>query len=245
MNRHFFAGLMLVAAAALGTSARGQTLHVVTEATNYSFLRGSRVAGPATEIVEAALRHAAIDDYRITLYPWARAYDLALKEPNAFIYLIARTPTRESQFKWVGEFMRMEYHLYKLKSRQDVRVARPEDARNYAVGVIRDDVRHQYLQSRGFTKLVVSAQNIDAFRQLLSGQVQLVPMPEADAHALCQEVPFDCSALEKVLTLDELTTGLYLAASLTTPDATIDRVRAGFEKVKADGTVRRLMAAKR
>jgi polar amino acid transport system substrate-binding protein len=225
----------------LGLVAQAQPLQVVTEATPYSYLQGDQLAGPATEVVRAALQRAGLDDYRAGLYPWARAYDLALKEPNVLIYLIARTPAREAQFKWAGEFMKMEYHLYKLRDRQDVAVRRLEDARRYSVGVIRDDLRHQYLRGKGFGKLVVSAQNIDNFRKLLARQIQLIPLPDADAAQLCREAQFDCAQLEKVLTLDELSTGLYMAFSHATDDATVRRVRQSFDGLKAEGMVQRLM----
>lgn len=229
---------------ALCNPAVGQTLQVVTESTPYSFVRDGRVTGAATEVVERTLLRAGLPDFQVHVYPWARAYDMARNEPNVLIFLIARTPARESQFKWVGEFMKMEYHLYKLKGNTEVVVRKLADAKAYAMGVTRDDLRHQYLQAKGFTKLVVSGQNIDNFRRLVNGQVQLIPLPEHDKTSLCEDLKFDCSRLEKVLTLDELSAGLYLAASTATPDATVERARAAFAQLKADGTVRRLMAPK-
>lgn len=222
--------------------ARAQPLTVVTEDTSYTYLRAGRVAGPATDVVEAVLKRARVDDYRIQLYPWARAYDLALKEPNVLIYLIARTPAREALFKWVGEFMKIEYHFYKLRDRKDVVVRTLDDARRYAVGTMRDDLRQQYLVSKGFTRLVVSAQNVDNFRKLVNRQVQLIPLPENDAAQLCRETGFDCAALEKVFTLDELTAALYLAASPATPDSVVEPLRKAFGELKAQGQVSRLMA---
>jgi polar amino acid transport system substrate-binding protein len=225
-------------------AAIGQTLQVVTEETPYTFMRNGKVAGSATEVVEKALQRAGVADYRINIYPWARAYDMARNEPNVLIFLIARTPAREAQFQWLGEFMKMEYHVYKLKDNTEVVVHQLADARAYVTGVVRDDLRHQYLQSKGFTKLVVSAQNSDNFRKLVNRQIQLIPLPEQDKHVLCEELKFDCAKLEKVLTLDELGASLYLATGPQTPQATAERVRAGFSQIKAEGTVRKLMSAK-
>lgn len=223
-------------------AAPAQTIQGVTEFTPYSYLRDGQVSGPATQVVEASLRDAGLADYRITLYPWARAYDMALKESNVLIYLIARTPARESLFKWVGEFMTMDYHLYKLKDNTDIVVRTLDDARNYTIGVMRDDLRHQYLQDKGFRRLVVSGQALDSFRHLINGQVQLTPLPARDAALLCKEARFDCTRLESVHTLNELSMGLYMAYSLATPDSTVARTRAAFEKLRAGGTVKRLMA---
>jgi hypothetical protein len=46
------------------------------------------------------------------------------------------------------------------------------------------------------------------------------------------------------LTLDELSAGLYLATGPQTPPATVERVRGAFNQLKAEGTVRKLMAPK-
>lgn len=236
--RLFMAATLTLAAFA----APAQTIQGVTEFTPYSYLRDGQVVGPATEVVESTLRGAGFASYRIGLYPWARAYDMALKEPNVLIYLIARTPAREPLFKWVGEFMTMEYHFYKLKERTEITVKSLDDARHYTIGVTRDDIRHQYLRGKAFTRLVVSGEAIDNFRKLINGQVHLSPLPSLDVAHLCKEASFDCDRLERVHTLDELSTRLYMAYSTATADTTVARTRASFERLRADGTVRRLMA---
>lgn len=221
--------------------AQAQAIKVVTEDSSYTYVQDGKVAGPATEILEATLKRAGLTDHKIALYPWARAYHMAQHEPNVLIYLIARTPARESQFKWAGEFMRIEYHLYKLRGRQDVNVTTLDDAKAYSTAVMRDDVRYQYLQSHGFDKLVVSARNIDSLKMLLDRRVQLLPLPANDMTRFCQEAGIEPNALEKVLTLNEMTTGIYMAYSQKTPDDIVNRTREAFNQLKAEGMVARLM----
>lgn len=237
----FVQGLALAALCA-ASAARAQPIRGVTEESGYTWLSAGRVAGPASEVVAATMQRAGFTDYRAGVYPWARAYEMALQEPNVLIFMIARTPQREDKFKWAGEFMRIDYHLYKLRTETEVVVRTLQDAKAYSVGVLRGDVREQYLQSQGFTRLVVSAQNADNFRKLLHRQVQLVPMPERDVQQQCEESHIDCAMLEKVYTLDGLSTGLFMAYGRATPDDVVARTRAAFEKVKADGTLARLMA---
>jgi polar amino acid transport system substrate-binding protein len=221
-----------------------QTVQVVTETSPFVFLQDGKVAGPATEVLEKTLHLAGIQDYRLNLYPWARAYDMALSEPNVLIYLVARTPEREAKFQWVGEFMQTRYHLYKLRYRADIQARTLDAARNYTIGVMRDDLRHQYLQQQGFTRLVVSAQTLENFAQLVNRKVDLVPLSESGAEAQCRNARFDCAGLEKVLALDSLTTGLYMAYSLDTPPAVVQRTQAAFKQLKANGTVQRAMETK-
>ncbi|MBI2753183.1 MAG: hypothetical protein HYX46_06665 [Betaproteobacteria bacterium] len=90
---------LLLACVLAAPMAHGQTVRAVTETTPYTYQKGERVEGTATEVVEKTLQAAGQTDYQVRLYPWARAYDMALKEPNVLIFLIARTPARETQFK--------------------------------------------------------------------------------------------------------------------------------------------------
>jgi polar amino acid transport system substrate-binding protein len=235
---------LLFAGTLLGAVAHGASITAVTETSAYTFLTGERVAGPATEVVEKTLQTAGLTDYQLKLYPWARAYDMALKEPGVLIYLIARTPVREQQFQWAGEIMTIQYHLYRLRERTDIHVKTLADAKNYTIGVMRDDVRQQYLQTKGFYRLTVSAQAIDSFNKLIKHQVDLLPLAEADTSGLCLQAHFDCAGLERVLTLDETTVGLYMAYSTSTEASIVQRTRVAFDKLKADGTVRRIMEKK-
>ncbi|WP_394791332.1 substrate-binding periplasmic protein [Rhodoferax sp.] len=236
--------ILLYAAALTPIGVWAQPVRVVTETTPYVFMLGDKIAGPATEIMEKTLQLAGIKDYSLNMYPWARAYDMALKEPNVLIYLIARTPEREPQFHWVGELLQVRYYLYKLKERSDISASSLDAARNMVIGVMRDDLRHQYLQKQGFSRLVVSAQTAENFAQLVNRKVDLVPLSESGAAAQCQNTRFDCSALEKVLLLDDMTTGVYMAYSKSTGPELVARTQAAFEQLRANGTVRRTMEAK-
>jgi len=234
------AAWLLVLCGVFPHGADAQTIRAVTETSAWAYVRDGRTAGSATEIVETTLQRAGLTDYKVSLYPWARSYDMALHEPNVLIYMIARTPARESLFKWVGEFMEARYHLFKLKDRKDLVIKRLADADRYTIGVMRDDVRHQYLQRRGHTRLVVSAESIDNFRKLLNRQVDLVPLTDKDASSLCEQTSFDCNRIEKVHTLTEMSTGLYMAYSASTPDSIVDRTKAAFAQVKAEGGLKKL-----
>lgn len=237
MKRH----LLLALLALLGPGVEAATVRAVTEETSLSWSVDGRVGGPATSVVERTLALAGITDYRLELYPWARAYDLALHEPGVLIYLIARTPARETQFQWVGEVMRLRYYFYRLANRDDVRIERLDDARAYRLGVMRDDVRHQYLQSLGFQQLVVSGQQKNNFSRLLNGQVDAVLLPEQDAIRFCQDAASACPGLRRLAALEDLDTPLYMAFSPTTPAPLVAWLRTAFAQLKASGEVARLL----
>lgn len=228
-------GIILIMLAA--PLAHAQAVQAVTEDTAYTYVEHGRVAGPATQIVRATLARAGVNDASFDLYPWARAYEMALSQPNVLIYLIARSPAREHRFKWVGELMKNEYHLYKLAERTDIQAPDLDAARRYTVGVMRQDVRQQYLQQRGFERLVESSGNDENFRKLLAGRVDLIPLNSMVAAGLCEKYRFDCAALSRVLTLDELSVGLYMAFSQATEDAMVARLKRAYDSLKAEGAL--------
>ncbi len=217
-------------------SAWAERIQVVTEDGAFAYLRQGKVTGPATEVVQATLARAGLDDYRVGLYPWARAYDMALREPNVLIYLLARTAEREPLFHWVGEILRIDHHLYRLPTRIDIEVHALDQAKPYRIGVPREDVRYRYLQDKGFAKLVVSASSVDSIRLLLNGQVDLVPLSERAVGMYCAEAGLGGGCLQPVLTLNAATR-LYMAYSRQTGEDVVLRTRAAFEHLQAEGVV--------
>lgn len=125
-------------------------IKVITEDTfPLQYLENGKVSGPATALVEQVLSAAGIS-YHIEVAPWARAYHLALTEPNVLIYSIAKTTTRTEKFKWVGQIMALDYYLYGAID-SDVDFQTPLEAlKQYQIGTVRDSAVYQYLQEKGF-----------------------------------------------------------------------------------------------
>ncbi|MBB2485971.1 transporter substrate-binding domain-containing protein [Mitsuaria sp. WAJ17] len=213
----------------------------VTEPTSYAYMEQGQLKGNSVAFVELSLRRAGLQPYQSMLVPWARAYDMALKEPNVLIYLLARTPEREPLFEWVGELLRLRYRLYGLKAREDLQLHSMADARDLRVGVVRDDVRHQRLKALGFTRLVVSSDISETLRQLRRGQVDLVPMGARDLAENCRLMGLDCAQFRLVLPLPELDVSAYMAFSRGTPVAKIQALRKAYEALRREGQLQQMM----
>lgn len=231
--------------ALISVKSHAEAIEVVTEDSLYAYLREGALVGPGTRIADETLRGAGISDYRMLLYPWARAYEKALHEPNVMIFPLDRTPAREQMFKWVGEIHRATTKLYKLRGRDGIAVDSLEDAKQYTIGVVRNDAKQVYLQQKGFTRLVVSADNHDNFQKLLNQQIQLLPMPENTARLMSKDAQVDFTTLEEVFSLDEQPHRVHMAFSLSTPDEIVTRAQQAFAKLKASGEVDRIMTEER
>ncbi|MGM9513675.1 substrate-binding periplasmic protein [Roseateles sp. DB2] len=227
----------------LATPQSAVQVVAVTEPTSYAYMEQGQLRGNSVAFVEQSLRRAGLQPYQLMLVPWARAYDMALKEPDVLIYLLARTPEREPLFEWVGELLRLRYNLYGLKAREDLHLHSMSDARGLRVAVVRDDVRHQRLKALGFTRLVVSSDIMETLRQLRRGQVDLVPMGARDLAENCRLMAMDCTQFRLLLPLPELDVSAYMAFSRGTSAAKIEALRKAYESLRREGQLQRLMGA--
>jgi len=225
----------------LNSIANAVEITVVTEnSPPLQEMNGKRVAGVATKFVEAVLKKADLS-YEIKMYPWVRAFSM-MDQPNVLIYSMARTKARESQFKWVGELRPIKYYLFRLKSRPEIAPQSIEEAKKYRIGVLRQDIVHQYLKREGFPLLDEVAKVELNFTKLFNNRVELVPYSDRLIPSFgCNDLNIDCKKLEPALLLEDISFGLYLAFSDKTDDKVVEKARKAFQALKQDGTYQKIM----
>lgn len=206
-------------------------IKVVTEDTfPLQYLENDKVIGPATDLVEQVLSLADIP-YNIEVLPWARAYHLALNEPNVLIYSLAKTSARAEQFKWVGEIMALDYYLYGAID-SEINTHTPlENLKQYRIGTVRDSAVYQYLLKNDFkqlTTVVQGKQNLLLFEQ---NRIDLFPANKSTFQAICRQEALNCGNLKPVHKLDISSISLYMAFSQLTDNAIVERVRASYQAV--------------
>ena len=221
--------------------ASAEKVAVVTEEmAPYNFLdeKDQSVAGLSTELVHEILKRADVE-YQIRLYPWARAYRMAQEAPNVAIYSIGRNDEREKLFKWVGVIVNREVFLYKLKGRPDIRANSLEDLKAYKLGGIRDGARTMYLRKEG---LAVEEATDDAsnIKKLQTRRIDAFPIDEPNLVYLAQKNGVDFESMERLIKLEKMSGGLYLAFSLNTADDTVDKCRVALDGMVKDGTFHKI-----
>ncbi|MCG7537536.1 transporter substrate-binding domain-containing protein [Pseudoalteromonas sp. OOF1S-7] len=154
-------------------------LQVVTEEwVPYNFInQQGQVDGRATQKVREVLDAAGVS-YEILVFPWTRAMKIAQTQPNTMIYSIFRTPEREAHFEWACPLLRpVKEHLFRLASRNDIKLNSLDDAKRYITALVRGSVTHEYLLSKGFkggVNLDLSAEPSSLARKLLAGRVDFL-----------------------------------------------------------------------
>ncbi|MCP4110794.1 MAG: transporter substrate-binding domain-containing protein [Desulfobacteraceae bacterium] len=216
--------------------AGAEKISIVTESLPPYQIQGNQkeVSGMATEIVRAVLKEAGMQG-DIRMYPWARAYKIALYQKNVLIYSIMRTRQRENFFKWVGVITPFDIYLHKLKSRTDVTVNSLEDCKKYLIGVVKDNAEdHYFMSKRGF-RTELSGNDILNIEKLLSKRVDLIPFNENMLSYRMKTKGHDVSEVEKLIHLPETSADIYMAFNKNTPDSLVEKFRNAFDKIKKSG----------
>ena len=231
--------LFILLSASITHLAFAQQLTIYTEEfPPFNFSEAGKISGVSTEVVQRVLSDAGFKTKFVSL-PWEQAYKLAQKKENALIYSISRRPNREKLFKWIGILTPTTYSVFGLTSRDDIRVNKLEDLKKYRIGVVKDDAREQYLLGKGFKlsdfkRIGGKDPQNKNLKKLIANKIDVWPMPDAVAYYVAKQQGHDNPAgiLRKVFSLDELSGGYYLAASLNTSDRVVSRVAAALENFK-------------
>ncbi|MGN4983887.1 substrate-binding periplasmic protein [Aeromonas dhakensis] len=214
-----------------------ETLQVVTEDyAPYNYLEEAEVKGLGTEVVEAMLEEAGFE-YSLDIYPWARAISLARSRPNVLIYSISRFPEREAQFQWIGVIARIDFHVFALAKRDDIKpFSQLSQARAWSIGTVRNDALEQYLISRNFSNLQRNNNHEANLLKLLMGRIDLWPVSQETAYYYARQAGYGPSTLKIVHDIEDFTGGdLYVAASLKTSPEVVKRLQEALATIKQNG----------
>ncbi|MCE2572700.1 substrate-binding periplasmic protein [Motilimonas eburnea] len=168
----------------------------------------------------------------IKVKPWARAYKRALRDPNSAIFLIARTPERENNFKWVGPLMQDRISLCQHKNDQNQYDDINQLALDSKIALPRGYPEQAVLTEMGFNQLRLTNNPTSAINMLLKQRVSLISCsPKALWDLLMQNAtPTDEI---QVTGIDLYHVDLYIAFHHQTSDATIKQWQQALEQVKA------------
>jgi polar amino acid transport system substrate-binding protein len=218
---------------------------VSTEEAPLQYTENNEIKGVSAEILYELLKETGYEGTEIRMYPWARAYNKALNDENTMIFTISRMKPREKLFHWTCPLFEIGYTVYKLKSRKDIKIDNLEDIRKYRLGLWRDDARHHFFASRGFTKIDVVAYDELNIRKLLHGRIDLY-VGDSIAFAYQMEKVWGFSReefaqLEPVYDIKEARATLYIAFSLKTDEALRGKFAVALEKMKKSGKLQSIL----
>jgi len=197
-----------------------------------------KVTGFTTEVIEQALSHTKINS-SIVVYPWTRALNTAKNKKNTCIYSMARLSERESRFHWIDTLATTDNYFIGLKKSSYIKINSIEEAKQYRVAVLRDDLTHKLLVKHGFTqnKNLYIVNNTHSLLKLLVARTN-IDLVLADKQTIKYRAEFshlDPAIFKVFLSLNESPLPLYLACNLHTDKKIIQQLTSAMRTIKANG----------
>lgn len=237
--------LFLILTIALAFNCPAQTLRVVTEeAAPYQIvINGKVVAGPSFLLVDELLRRADIHS-PMEVLPWARAYAIALSEPNVLIFSMARTAPRKANFNWLIKLDSITFHFFSLATRPDLQIQSISEALQYSVATVRNSAEAQSLLDMGFVEgenLILTHSYKKAWKMVLLKRADFTY-----ADIFIQDATYDTQGGVSALFSKGYNPGrgsdLYLATSINTDTEILHKLQTSLQSMQQDGTVKKLLS---
>lgn len=229
---------IFVATLIFSSKAFTAKINIVTEhLAPFQIVTETGIEGLATEVINATLQATNIS-YDIEAHPWSQSYNRALHVENTCIYSLAHIPKRKPLFQWVGHITNSTISLYAL-SKNPIIIDNLSQAKRYKIAVIKDDVTHHFLISKGFieNKNLYVMNNYDSLLKLLeipNRQIDLVVLND-DLLKNRVKNSAETSKYKNVFVLKELTLDFYFACSLTTEKSIVRTLANTMKKLEQQG----------
>lgn len=233
-----FISLFVCLLATLLSPAEAAELTILTEnLPPLNYVQGGVLVGPSVDMVREIQRRVG-STAPIQVYPWARAYKMALEDKNVVLFSTTYTQDRKDKFRWIGP----------LATKRDILVARKdagiiitslEDAKQVRrIGTLRDDTRERFLLMHGFTNLEAVSDEQKNAQKLVLGRIDLWTYKKPGLKTVCMLAGVNVNDLEEVYHLR--TIDVMIALSKPTDDAVVQAWQKAFDDMQADGTLQRI-----
>lgn len=231
-------GVMFVFLLLSVTTGLAQELTIISEDNPpFNYLENGVFTGSSTEVVREITRRLNLPA-EIKVFTWARAYQLALTQPNVVLFSTARTQERENLFHWVGPIYKVRFGFYARRGSGPYPTCLADAQKVRAIATYKDDVREQLLKSLGFTNLDSSKSPASNLKKLLSGRVDLWLYSNLGVRSIAKRIGIDPDEVELVLPFKD--NDAYIAISRGTPQAVVDQWQAALDNMKREGVFEKI-----
>lgn len=231
--------LLLLVTATLGWAAPLDKLTLISEEyppLNYTE-DGLRRGIASDLLVEMLARTGSLRSHKdIASLPWARGYQLALRNDNILLFSVTRTSSREPLFHWVGPILQSEIVLLARKDRQIKLDSLQQLQENqFKVGVVLADAGHQLLKEQKISarQIYPLSQGTYLAKMLAEKRVDLIAYDVLVSHWNLRKLGYDPDDFETVYHLQN--SAYYYALSLKTDLKSVTRLQKEFDRLQQIG----------
>ena len=202
-----------------------------------NYVKDGELVGPSVDIVKEIQKRVGSDD-KIQVYPWARAYKMALEDENVVLFGTTHTKARDKIFKWIGP-LATKRDILVAKKGSGIKISTLNEAKKVRhIGTLRDDTRERLLIERGFKNLEpVSDEQLNA-QKLILGRIDLWAYKIPGLRTVCELAGVDHNELEEVYHLRKI--DVSIAFSQKTSDSIVEKWKNAFDEMVTDGTIMKI-----
>lgn len=209
----------------------------------FSFSERENDRGIAIELLDEILKitnsHETTDN--IDFFPWARAYRMVQGNPGTVLFPMARTESRETQFKWVGPIYKLQIGVIARKD-AGITIGNVQDLHKYSIGTVRDGAPEQLLIEKGVEKEHLDqAVSIELnLKKLAFGRINLIAYNVPSSMYTLKMMGENPDDYEVVYVIKDL--GLYYGFHKSTEDPVIQEMQQALDLIKESGSYDRIVS---
>lgn len=215
----------------IGKQETAVNFSIMTEIMDpFQTMERGKLKGSNVEFVRQVFSNAQVKLPRIDIYPWPRAFKTAQEQGNRLIFPMVRTADREALFEWVGKIAESDFYLYGRKNNR-LELNNLEDVKQLQVALMKNDVAYNYFKQKGFESgknLLVMSDRETIEKLFFNERLPIIissPFLIQEQAKLHGKNPAE---YEQKYFLKDLTVEFYLAASLTTDQNLIERLKQSW-----------------
>ncbi|GAA0352468.1 transporter substrate-binding domain-containing protein [Bowmanella denitrificans] len=207
----------------------------------FSYEQQGQMKGFSSDLVKLLMEDNNLT-YQFSLYPWARAYQLALDTPNTLLYSVGRTEEREASFYWVGPLASINVWLWQPPGDPALDLQDSQQMRKFRIAVIRKSAVEKKLAiDKRFTKenTYPVTEIEDALLMLSHRRVDGVLMAsnmEKDKATLLEKLKDKVEKRQMVMELP-----LYAALHKASGKETAEHLQQSLFKLRGNGKYQQLL----
>lgn len=172
----------------------------------------------------------------LSFFPWARSVKLTLEGETYGVFPLARTPDRETQFRWLIPLAHVHYGFFASSANSGLQGI--DQLRTQKVVVLRGSPIIRNLQAQGFTDITEAKDYRDMLRLVAMGVATAAYAGTPMIQSAMQEFGFRPADYRLVTTLGNA--DLYMGTSLRLDPAEAQHWLDAYRTLEQDGSVARL-----
>jgi polar amino acid transport system substrate-binding protein len=199
--------------------------------------------GALVEVIEALMIRTKLSG-SVEFMPFARSYNLTLKNKNTFMISLMNSPDRKNNFQWIGQIYKSKAFLVGLNSRSDININNLEEAKSFVVGTIRGYHSEKYLKIKGFTtpkNLHLSVNYKHMWSMLFGQRIDFILTNFVAIDTEMKSIGLDKKDIKTSVELHDFPGDLFIATGLNTSGKTVSALSLALKQIKADGTYKKIM----